>query len=143
MFRLTAASLAAAVLIGVVCPPAAARDDAVAVCTAAVAGYDAAIASGDAAKVAARFTTDGTWNTPSGIFQGRDAIAQRSAYTENIHAIDRETVKIARHVGNIIVCSGAYTLTSPGPPHARYTGNWTNVLIKIGSQWMIADSSIN
>ena len=144
LFKLTtASSFAAAVVIALAGSLASARDDATAICTAAAEGYDAAIASGDDAKVAALFTTDGTWNTPSGIFQGRDAITLRVNWAVQAHAKDRDTVKIARHVGDTIVCSGAYTLTSPGPPHARYTGNWTNVLTKIGNIWMIADMSIN
>ena len=55
--------------------PANAQDDAKVACQAMDATFEAALESGDPAKVVALYTADGEMNAPEGIFQGTEAIA--------------------------------------------------------------------
>lgn len=122
--------------------PALAEDDAQTVCTAAVSAYEAAVATGDASNVAARFMSDGTFNAPEGIFQGREAIA---AYMKPGAATkDSDTLKFARQVGSSVVCSGGFVVTlGPGAPVKQVVGNYTKILTKKGDEWLIADLTVN
>jgi uncharacterized protein (TIGR02246 family) len=141
--RLTISSFLAAVAIAAgATGPAFAQDDAQTVCNTAIAAYEAAVATGDPAKVADRFMTDGTFNAPEGIFQGRQAIA---AYMKPGAATkDSDTLKYARQVGNSVVCSGGFVVTlGPGAPVKELIGNYTKLLTKSANDWLIADLSVN
>jgi uncharacterized protein (TIGR02246 family) len=145
MLRLTVPSLLVAVAIVTgAAGPAAAQNDAEAICNTAISAYVAAVASGDPANVAARFATDGTFNTPQGIFQGRSAIAQYDMGVIKPGAKDSDTLKVARYVDGAVLCSGGFTFTlAPGGPVKEIGGNWTKVLTKSRNGWLMADLSIN
>src|ERR1035438_5198662 len=104
----------------------------------AISGYEAAVASGAPANVAARFTTDGTFNTPKGIFQGRAALAQYNMGRIKPRVKDSDTLEIARYVAGVVLCSGGFTFTlAPGGPMKEIGGNWTKVLTKSGKDVVV------
>jgi ketosteroid isomerase-like protein len=136
--------IAGATVTGVASSPALAQDDPVTICNTAITAFEAAVASGDPAKVAARFTTDGTETTPFGIFQGPQAIAQFNAGSTKPGAKDSDTLKTAQRLGDAVLCTGSNTFTfAPGSPMKDVAGYWTKVLIKIKNQWLLTSLTFN
>lgn len=87
-----------------------------AACKATAGTYQAAIASGDPAKIAAQYTADGTLTTPEGTFQGRRAITAYEAAFVKPGVSNEDAFKTARRVGgNAIRYSGGYTFTFMRP----------------------------
>ena len=124
--------------------PAPAQEDAKSICNTATAAFEHAFASGDPAKVAARFTADGTETTPFGIFQGRRAIAKFNEPAVKPGAKNVDTQKAARQFGGVVLCSGGYTTTfAPGNPVKTGSGQYTKVLVKSGDEWLLADLSFS
>ena len=109
-----------------------------AACKTGAAAYEAAVASGDPAKVAARFTADGVLTTPEGIVEGPQAILAFEKADLKPGSKDVDTFKTARMLGNAVVCSGGYTFTvAPGGAANESTGTWTKVLSKSGNDWRL------
>lgn len=124
--------------------PANAQDDAKVACQAMDATFEAALESGDPAKFAALYTADGEMNAPQGIFQGTEAIGAFAKTFMKPGLKDNGVLKSMRQVGNVLVCSGDYTLTfPPGSPVKEVTGHYTRVLTKSGNDWRLAQLSYN
>lgn len=139
MRRLLIPCLLAAGTFAAVVPPALAQGDAMDHCMAAGAAYEAAIDSGDPAKVAAQFTVDGVLTAPEGIFHGPHAIAAYAGAFVKPGVTDVDTFKTARMVGgDVVVCSGGYSLTfAPGSPMKEATGTWTKVVARSRHEWRL------
>jgi uncharacterized protein (TIGR02246 family) len=71
------------------CGPARAADDAAAICKTTAAAYNAAVPTGDPAKMAAVFAPDGEFVTPWGLMAGRDATIK--FYASYMKAGDKQT----------------------------------------------------
>ncbi len=124
--------------------PANAQDDAKMACQAMDATFEAALESGDPAKVVALYTADGEMNAPQGIFQGTEAIGAFAKTFMKPGLKDNGVLKSTRQVGNVLVCSGDYTLTfPPGSPVKEVTGHYTRVLTKSGNDWRLAQLTYN
>jgi uncharacterized protein (TIGR02246 family) len=125
--------------------PAVAQKEAKAICKTATEAFERAFASGKPAKVAARFTTDGTETTPFGIFQGRQAIAKFNEPAVKPGAKNVHTHMTARQFGGVVVvCSGGFTTTfAPDSPMKTSSGQFTKVLINSKGEWLLADLSFS
>lgn len=144
MRHLLVQSILAAGAVAAVAPPALAQGDATAVCQATGAAYVAAVATGDPAKVAARFAADGVLTAPEGIFQGPQAVTAWNAAFVKPGVKQTDAQKSARQVGGVLLCSGDYTVTfAPGGPMREVSGHYTKVLTKSGNEWRLETLAIN
>jgi uncharacterized protein (TIGR02246 family) len=113
---------------------------------ALAAKYDEAFNKNDAAAVAALYTEDAVFETPSGAFHGGDAIEEENAkhYFEQDHSKNLVTVVdevIA--VGNEVRVTGTWsnTFEEGSTIHANGTYSW--VLIHEGDSWKIRKSTFD
>jgi uncharacterized protein (TIGR02246 family) len=132
-------------LIGAVlmlCGPVHAADDATAICNAAFSAYSAAAATGDPAKMAAIFSPNGEVVSPWGYVAGHDALVKM--YSGFMKPGDKEadTNTTARMVGDVAVCTGAYTFT-PASTTTDQKGTFTKVVAKVGGEWKIENLTYN
>ncbi len=108
-------------------------------CQAMDATFEAALESGDLAKVVALYTAAGEMNRPEGMFQGTEKIAAFDKAFIKPGLEDDGALKSTRQVGNVLVCSGDYALTfPPGSPVKEVTGHYIRVLTKSGNGWRLA-----
>ncbi len=127
-----------ALVAGTATSPARAQDEAMAACRAGAEAFMAAVASGDPAKVAARFTADGVLTTPEGIFEGQQAILGFEKAALKPGSTDVDTFKTARMLGDAVLCHGGYTFTlAPGGPVKEFSGTWTKLLSRSGNDWRL------
>jgi uncharacterized protein (TIGR02246 family) len=123
------------------CGPARAADDAATICKATGSAYNAAVPTGDPAKMAAVFAPDGEVVTPWGLMAGRDAIIKY--YASYMKAGDKQTDTFtsSRLIGDIALCTGTFTF-APASGDAN-KGNWTKVAGKAGGEWKILNLTYN
>ena len=108
-------------------------------CQAMDATFEAALESGDLAKVITLYTADGEMNHPEGIFQGKEAVAAFDKAFMKPGLEDSGVLKSTRQVGNVLVCSGDYTLTfPPGFSVKEVTGHYIRILTKGSNGWRLA-----
>jgi uncharacterized protein (TIGR02246 family) len=126
----------------VLCGPTHAAEDAAAVCKTTAGAYNAAVPTGDPAKMAAVYAPDGELVTPWGLMAGRDAIIKY--YASYMKAGDKQidTFTSSRLVGDAALCTGSFSFT-PASGDATRKGNWTKVAGKVGSEWKILNLTYN
>jgi uncharacterized protein (TIGR02246 family) len=134
-----------ACLIGaglVLCGPASAADDAAAICKTTAAAYNAAVPTGDPAKMAAVFAPDGEFVTPWGLMAGRNAITKY--YASYMKAGDKQidSFTSSRLIGDVALCTGTFNF-EPASGGAASKGNWTKVSGKVGGEWKILNLTAN
>jgi ketosteroid isomerase-like protein len=113
-----------------------AADDAAAICNAAVKAYEAGVASGDPAKLAATYASNGELVSPFGVVAGQDALVKTFASFLKTGDKELETITSSRLVGDVALCSGEWTYTpASGGPVGK--GYWTKVVGKVGNDWKI------
>ena len=102
--------------------PALAADDAATICKAKAALSNAAVPTGDPAKMAAVFTPDGEVVTPWGLMAGRDAIIKY--YASYMKAGDKQTDTFtsSRLIGDIALCTGTFSSRRPRATPTRAIG---------------------
>jgi ketosteroid isomerase-like protein len=118
------------------CGPAHAADDAVAICNAAISAYEAAAASGDPAKMAAVYAPNGELVSPYGFLAGHDALVKFYASFMKPGDKDVFTVASASIVGSVALCTGGITF-KPASGATESKGFWTRVLAKVGDDWKL------
>jgi uncharacterized protein (TIGR02246 family) len=126
----------------VLCGPARAADDAAAICKTTAGAYNAAVPTGDPAKMAAVYAPDGEFVTPWGVMAGRDAIIK--FYASYMKAGDKQTDTFtsSRLIGDVVLCTGSFTF-APASGDAASKGNWTKVAGKVGDEWKILNLTYN
>jgi hypothetical protein len=132
--NLVISSCLAGVVALAVCGPALAAEDAAAVCRLMGNAFEAAVATGDPAKLAATYAPDGQYVDESGVVTGREAITKAGLPPG---AKDVDTFTSSRMVGDIALCSGGYTFTFTGGPPGGIKGYWTKVVGKVDGGWKI------
>jgi hypothetical protein len=113
-----------------------AADDAPAICKTITDGFSAGVASGDSANVGALFAPNGQAISGYGILTGPEAITKSYAAFVKPGATHADTVMSAQMVGDVVLCSGGWTMSSPAFP-APIKGFYTKVVGKVGSNWKI------
>jgi uncharacterized protein (TIGR02246 family) len=116
------------------CGPAHAAD-AKAVCNAAISAFEAAVATGDAAKMAAVYAPDGELVSPWGVAAGHDALVK--FYAPFMKAGDKQvdTPTSARMTDNAALCTGGFAFTpASGTP---VKGFYTKFVGKVGGEWKL------
>jgi len=113
---------------------------------ALAAKYDEAFNRNDAVAVAALYTEDAVFETPSGAFHGREAIEEENAkhYFEQDHSKNLVTVvDEVVAVGNEVRSTGTWsnTFEEGATIHANGTYSW--VLIHEGVSWKIRKSTFD
>src|ERR1700751_5321444 len=103
--------VSSACLIGaslMLCGPARAADVAAAICKTTAAAYNAAVPTGDPAKMAAVFAPDGELVTPWGVMAGRDAVIKY--YASYMKAGDKQidAFTSSRLIGDVALCTGTF-----------------------------------
>jgi len=110
------------------------------------AKWQAAYNSGDAAAIAALFTTDAVFNAPSGAaLSGHEAIEKaiggriKAGWTN-----ETVTVKQASMMGNVLWAVGDYAITGSGENAGKQTGGkFGEVLVRDGDAWHIVMLTAN
>jgi uncharacterized 2Fe-2S/4Fe-4S cluster protein (DUF4445 family) len=113
-----------------------AADDPAAVCKAVTDGFSAGVVSGNSTNVGAVFAPGGEAVSGYGILTGPEAITKAYAAFVKPGATHADTVMSARAVGDVVICSGGWTMGSPAFP-APIKGFYTKVVGKVGSEWKI------
>ncbi|MBV8398541.1 MAG: DUF4440 domain-containing protein [Acetobacteraceae bacterium] len=102
--------------------------------------YSAAIASQDAAALAALFAPNGVLDGPDGPAVGTQALTVVAAGFFKAGVIKHEdTIAGARRLGDVTLCWGAWKATfKPESPMKEVGGHYDQVLVSIGRNWRIA-----
>jgi uncharacterized protein (TIGR02246 family) len=103
-------------------------------------GFAAAYNRGDADAMAAAFTENAIRVTPSGIFQGRDAIRRsfRSALSMGLHDYSVQRT-IARSDGDRVFHAGEWQATLKDQP---FHGYYTAILVREGNVAKIMEETV-
>ena len=134
--------VSSACLIGAgltLCTPTRAAEDAAAICKATSGAYVAA--TGDPAKMAAVYATDGEFVTPWGVIAGRDALIKFYASFMKPGDKHADTFTSSRSIGVAILCTGDFTFTPATGDVSK--GYWTKLAGKVGGDWKILNLTYN
>jgi uncharacterized protein (TIGR02246 family) len=113
---------------------------------ALAASYDEAFNRNDAATVAALYTEDAVFETPSGAFHGREAIEAENAkhYFEQDHSKNLVTVvDEVSGAGNEVRATGTWSDTFEEGTTIHVNGTYSWVLIREGDSWKIRKSTFD
>ena len=107
--------------------------------------YEEAVNNNDAAAVAAFFTEDAIWVTPTGPLYGRQAIEKQVAEwfkgARCSNHIDKRDPNSPRIVGTAdnITSSGEWSQTwqAPGGKPVQLKGYWSAIETRVGDDWKI------
>ena len=91
--------------------------------------------------MAAVYAPDGEVVSPYGFVAGHDALVKMYASFMKPGDKEVDTSTSARMVGEVTLCTGAYTFT-PASATSGEKGSWTKVVGKVGGEWKILKSDL-